>query len=117
MLDLADSDQYFHEEPAPTSPAADLISEPAISSMRESLAALAMMSQPSSRPQIVRSGETSVHDLNGLTLGSFTLTDPFDAALVDDRRVMHGVTAVEPVDPADVGYRDVLVVTFRREGE
>ena len=69
------------------------------------------------RRRNVRSGETSVHDLNGLTLGSFTLTDPFDAALVDDRRVMHGVTAVEPVDPADVGYRDVLVVTFRREGE
>ncbi|WCT77394.1 DUF2497 domain-containing protein [Novosphingobium humi] len=63
VLDLADSDQYFHEEPAPTGPAADLISEPAISSMRESLAALAMMSQPSSRPQIVRSGETSLEGL------------------------------------------------------
>lgn len=63
VLDLAESDQYFPEEPAPASPAADLISEPAISSMRESLAALAMMSQPSSRPQIVRSGETSLEGL------------------------------------------------------
>ena len=60
VLDLADSAQYFHEEEAP---ATDLISEPAISSMRESLAALAMMSQPSSRPQIVRSGETSLEGL------------------------------------------------------
>jgi hypothetical protein len=64
----------------------------------------------------VRSGETSVHDLTGRTLGSFTLTEPLDAALVEDRRVMHGVTPVEPVDPASIGYRDVLVVTFKREG-
>ena len=64
----------------------------------------------------VRSGETSVHDLTGRTLGSFTLTEPLDAALVEDRRVMHGVTPVEPMDPASVGYRDVLVVTFKREG-
>lgn len=63
VLDLAESDQYFPEEPASATPAADLISEPAISSMRESLAALAMMSQPSSRPQIVRSGETSLEGL------------------------------------------------------
>lgn len=63
VLDLADSDQYFHEEPAPANPAADLVSEPAISSMRESLAALAMMSQPSRPPQIVRSGETSLEGL------------------------------------------------------
>jgi len=63
----------------------------------------------------VRSGVTSIHDLQGRTLGSFTLTEPFDAAFVDDTRVMHGVTAVEPVDPGQPGFRDVLVVTFRRE--
>jgi hypothetical protein len=64
----------------------------------------------------IQSGETSIHDLTGRTLGSFTLTDPLDAALVDDSRVMHGVTAVEPVDPATPAARDVLVVTFRAEG-
>lgn len=68
------------------------------------------------RRQNVRSGVTSVHDLTGRTLGSFTLTEPLDAALVEDRRVMHGVTPVEPVDPISVGYRDVLVLTFKREG-
>jgi hypothetical protein len=47
-------------------------------------------------------------------LGHFTLTDPFDAALVDDARVMHGVTPVERVDPSAPAFRDVLVVTFRR---
>jgi hypothetical protein len=29
--------------------------------------------------------------------------------------VMHGVTPVEPIDPAQPGFRDVLVVTFRAE--
>jgi hypothetical protein len=61
------------------------------------------------------SGVTSVHDLDGVELGEFTLTQPFDAALVDDARVMHGVTPVEPLDPSAPGYRDVLVVTFRRD--
>jgi hypothetical protein len=61
----------------------------------------------------IRSGTTNVHDLSGNLLGSFTLTAPFDAALVDDSRVKHGVTAVEPIDPALPAYRDVLVVTFK----
>ena len=63
----------------------------------------------------IASGETSVHDLAGTALGHFTLTEPLDAALVDDARVMHGVTPVEPLDPTKPGFRDVLVVTFRRE--
>lgn len=63
----------------------------------------------------IASGMTSVHDLKANPLGSFTLTEPLDAALVDDARVMHGVTPVQPVDPALPAYRDVLVVTFRRD--
>jgi hypothetical protein len=43
------------------------------------------------------------------------LTEPLDAAVTDDNRVYHGVTAVTPLDPAQPGHRDVLVVTFRRE--
>src|SRR6202034_3559185 len=31
-------------------------------------------------------GVTSVHDLSGKALGKFTLTEPLDAALVDDAR-------------------------------
>ena len=64
----------------------------------------------------VRSGVTTIHGVDGATLGSFTLTDRLDAAWVDDRRVMHGVTPVEPVDPVAPGFRDVLVVTFKRGG-
>jgi hypothetical protein len=61
----------------------------------------------------IESGTTTVHDLEGRTLGRFTLAVPFDAALVDDARVKHGVTAVHPIDPALPAYRDVLVVTLR----
>jgi hypothetical protein len=62
----------------------------------------------------IASGVTTVYDLAGTPLGTFTLTDPLDAALVDDNRVAHGVTPVAPLDPARPAYRDVLVVTFRR---
>ena len=63
----------------------------------------------------IRSGTTTVHDLDKRALGSFTLTDPLDAALVDDRRCYHGVTPVEPEIPDQPAYRDVLVVTFRKK--
>ena len=65
----------------------------------------------------IQSGVTSIHDFSGHRLGEFTLAEPFDAALVEDARVMHGVTPVEPIDPAHSGFRDVLVVTFRKDDE
>jgi hypothetical protein len=64
--------------------------------------------------QNIVSGVTTVYDLAGTALGTFTLTQPFDATLVDDNRVAHGVTPVAPLDPAQPGARDVLVVTFRK---
>jgi hypothetical protein len=63
----------------------------------------------------IMSGTTTIHDLDKRTLGSFTLTDPLDAALVDDARCYHGVTPVEPENPGQPAYRDVLVVTFRKK--
>src|SRR5688572_18008862 len=65
----------------------------------------------------IESGTTTVHALDGRELGSFTLTTACDAALVDDSRVMHGVTQVRPLDPARPAWRDVLVVTYRAIGE
>jgi hypothetical protein len=62
----------------------------------------------------VSSGTTTIHRVDGSSLGAFTLAEPLDAALLDDERVYHGVTAIEPVDPSQPGYRDVLVVTLRR---
>ena len=67
------------------------------------------------RRQNIASGKTTIYDLAKRPLGSFTLTQPLDSALVDDSRVFHGVTAVVPLDPLLPAYRDVLVVTFRRE--
>lgn len=71
----------------------------------------------------IASGTTTIHAVpgaglaaeDGALLGDFTLTHPFDAALVDDARVRHGVTAVEPLDGDKPAFRDVLVVTFRRK--
>jgi hypothetical protein len=60
----------------------------------------------------IASGVTTIHALDGTRLGSFTLTTPLDAALVDDTRVAHGVTPVAPIDPHRPAHRDVLVVTF-----
>jgi len=61
----------------------------------------------------IQSGVTSIQGTDGRNLGSFTLAEACDAAWVDDHRVMHGVTPVEPIDPARPAFRDVLVVTFR----
>lgn len=63
----------------------------------------------------IASGTTTIHSPEGRSLGSFTLTQPFDATLIDDARVFHGVTAVEPLDETQPAHRDVLVVTFRRQ--
>jgi len=61
----------------------------------------------------IKSGTTTVHDLDGNLLGSFTLTAPLDAAILDDARVKHDVTAVEAIDSSHAAYRDVLVGTFK----
>ncbi|HET8898781.1 MAG TPA: 2OG-Fe dioxygenase family protein [Rhodanobacteraceae bacterium] len=61
----------------------------------------------------IDAGTTTIHGLDGALLGSFTLTRPFDVALVDDHRVFHGVTPVTPHDPTQPAHRDVLVVTYR----
>ena len=64
----------------------------------------------------IASGTTTMHAPDGRLLGSFTLAAPCDAALVDDFRVMHGVTPVHPVDPSRPAWRDVLVVTYKTKG-
>ncbi len=66
------------------------------------------------RRQNIKSGTTTIADLGKRSLGSFTLTDPLDAALVDDARVYHGVTPIEPIEPGKPAFRDVAVITFRK---
>ena len=66
------------------------------------------------RRENVASGETTIYDHDRRLLGSFTLTRPMDAAWVDDKRVFHGVTPVEPREGGHPAFRDVLVVTFKK---
>jgi len=61
VLDLAEDDALDEVEASADS---SLLTETVQMSMRESLAALAVLSEPRAQPQIVRSGETS---LEGLT--------------------------------------------------
>lgn len=65
------------------------------------------------RRENIASGTTEIFDLDARPLDSFTLTAPLDTALVNDRRAMHGVTPIEPIDPGRPAFRDVLVATYR----
>jgi hypothetical protein len=65
----------------------------------------------------VASGTTTIHTPDGEPLGDFTLTHPFDAALIHDPRVFHGVTPVTPLRSPEPAHRDVLVVTFRARNQ
>jgi hypothetical protein len=67
------------------------------------------------RRENVASGETRIADLQRNFIGAFVLADPFDSALVEDSRVYHGVTSISALDPSRPTWRDVLVITFRRE--
>jgi hypothetical protein len=61
-------------------------------------------------------GETLITDDQKQELARFTLLDRLDTAFVEDRRVMHGVTPIQPADPALPSCRDVLVITWKRGG-
>ncbi|MFB0875412.1 MULTISPECIES: 2OG-Fe dioxygenase family protein [unclassified Sphingobium] len=63
----------------------------------------------------VREGVTRIGMADGTPLGEFTLTDPADTMLIDDRRILHGVTEIHPLDPARPAWRDALVVTLAAE--
>lgn len=63
----------------------------------------------------VESGVTDIFTPDGASLGAFTLATPGDAVFLDDHRVLHGVTAISPLEPGLEARRDVLVATFRRE--
>ena len=61
----------------------------------------------------VKGGETRVFDANGPHGVRFTLDEPWSALFLDDERVIHETTPIQPVDPATPAWRDTLVLTFR----
>jgi len=64
--------------------------------------------------QGIKGGETRVFEAGGAKGLRFTLTEPWSALLIDDARVVHETTPIQPL--ADFGHRDTLVLTFRRGG-
>jgi hypothetical protein len=64
----------------------------------------------------IKGGETRVFDAAGPQGQRFTLAQPWSALLLDDERVIHESTPIQPLAPSGGGHRDTLVLTFRRGG-
>jgi hypothetical protein len=64
--------------------------------------------------QGIKGGETRVFEAAGPHGIRFTLTEPWSALLLDDERVIHESTPIQPLDAH--GHRDTLVLTFRAHG-
>jgi hypothetical protein len=64
----------------------------------------------------LKGGETRVFDARGPQGLRFTLTEPWSALLLDDERVIHESTPIQPLVPSRPAWRDTLVLTYRRGG-
>ena len=65
----------------------------------------------------IDSGATTIYNLDNQLVGEFMLREAFDMVLVNDRKVYHGVTPINQIDPDAEAFRDVLVMTFRNKDE
>jgi hypothetical protein len=61
----------------------------------------------------IRGGETHVFDANASAGLRFTMVEPFSMLLMDDTRVIHETTPVQPQQDGILGTRDTLVLTYR----
>ena len=67
--------------------------------------------------QGVKGGETRVFDADGPAGQRFTLTERWSLLLLDDARVIHESTPIQPLQAdSQAAYRDTLVVTLRSGG-
>ncbi len=64
--------------------------------------------------QGIKGGETRVFDVSSSFGQRFTLTEPWSVLLLDDARVIHETTPIQP--QSELGWRDTLVVTLRAGG-
>ena len=62
----------------------------------------------------VKGGETRVFDASGPSGIRFTMSQPWTMLMLDDERVIHETTPIQPL--AEGGHRDTLVLTFRAGG-
>lgn len=59
----------------------------------------------------IKGGETRVFDMDTPRGQRFTLSEPWSVLLLDDSRVIHETTPIQP--EGDGGWRDTLVITLR----
>ena len=59
----------------------------------------------------IKGGETRVFESDGPAGQRFTLAQPWSLLLLDDARMIHETTPIQPT--GSLGHRDTLVVTFR----
>jgi hypothetical protein len=64
----------------------------------------------------IKGGESRVFEADGPAGQRFTLTEPWSLLLLDDARVIHETTPIQPLVPDALGWRDTLVLTYRRNG-
>jgi len=64
----------------------------------------------------IKGGETRVFELDGPQGQRFTLEQPWSVLLMDDERVIHESTPIQPAEEGGHGHRDTLVVTLRAGG-
>ncbi|MGW7329622.1 2OG-Fe dioxygenase family protein [Streptomyces sp. NPDC054840] len=60
----------------------------------------------------VEGGESQLYDRDRRPIYSTTLLQPFESIVIDDRRVFHGVSAIEPADGVRQGVRDMLLIDY-----
>ncbi|MBQ0932134.1 2OG-Fe dioxygenase family protein [Ideonella sp. 4Y16] len=66
--------------------------------------------------QGIKGAETRVFAAQGREGQRFTLSQPWSTLLLDDERVIHESTPIQPAEPGGHGHRDTLVLTFRANG-
>ncbi|MFN3737215.1 2OG-Fe dioxygenase family protein [Hydrogenophaga sp.] len=66
--------------------------------------------------QGIKGGESRVFEAHGPRGQRFTLQEPWSLLLLDDQRVIHETTPIQPAVPDAYGWRDTLVVTCRAGG-
>jgi hypothetical protein len=59
----------------------------------------------------IKGGETRIFEFGGSAGLRFTLTEPWSLLLLNDEKMIHESTPVQPIGPH--GYRDTLILTFR----
>lgn len=64
----------------------------------------------------IKGGESRVFEANGPSGQRFTLREPWSLLLLDDARVIHESTPIQPMVADALGWRDTLVVTYRKGG-